>query len=532
MSNAQRPTSYVWKFKAPVSRANWNANVVNAVTKVIEEYNGNILARKLGNFGSRFALAVVKAGHLLEDDIVGDQTGHVNPHRPISLTNGSYGKLGLNDLYGNQTLTKIYKKGGHFIDATLDSRDFAGVITKGGKGIDIEPDYFYLIPPSPSNPNGEIGIIELKVGYGKKDKGQEAIQLRRAAVLFVKWASVFWPGAKPKVKLYFVGWSAQKISQVDFNEDPNLNPSSYPMDSIPIYVLTGRGCCNLLNINYQQAITELRKYAPAAKNYIFSTVRGLSKLYNNQKRALAGLPKGTVPRLPARNTANIPHMFPSNLFMRRNTNKPTNVPKNTAQSILNRNLSINRANSVVTNIRPGNNVANSFNILESKSASGKALGGVMKGMAENEALKAAALERKKRKLEEMAVGTAVSRELRGLKGVLNRKTTELNAVRAKHVKRPTPATTAALAKAERNMANAKRAYNLQVAAESAPQPNKDSIINRIARSNMGNFPRVYAEFLKTGIPPGELRNKLVNLARNNTTGQYNYKRQYVNARLA
>jgi hypothetical protein len=530
MANNSRPTTYVWKLKAPVSRTNWNANVVNAVTKVIEEYNGNILARKLGNFGSRFALAVVKAGHLLEDDIVGDQTGRVNPHRPISLTNGSYGKLGLSDPYGSQTLKKIYAKGGHFIDATLDSRDFAGVVTKGGKGVDIEPDYFYIIPPSSSNPNGEIGIIELKVGYGKKDKGQEAIQLRRAAVLFLKWANMFWPGAKPKIKLYFVGWSAQKISQVDFNEDPNLNPSAYPMDAVPIYVMTGRGCCNLLNINYQQAITELRKYAPGAKNYIFSTIKGLSRLYNNQKRALAGLPKGAIPRLPARNTTNIAHTIPSNLFMRRNLNKPANVPKNSAQSLLNRNLNASRSNHGVTNIRTGNNVANSFNILESKSASGKALGGIMKGLAENEALKAAAAERKKRKLGEIeelttiTTNTATLRRLRGLQAIIKRAAGEL--AKAK--------TNASKNRASKNLAEAQRAYNsLLLESRPAKVPavlNKNAIVKSITNAN--DPVAAYGKFIRehTNLAPN-IQKKFIELRNSSmTNANRNYYQTILNTK--
>jgi len=493
MANS-RPTSYVWKLKAPISRSNWDANVVNAVTKVLENYNGNILAKKLGNFGSRFALAVVKAGHLLEDDIVGDQTGRVNPHKPISLTNGSFGKLGLNDAYGSQTLEKIFKSGGHFIDATLDSRDFEGVVTKGGKGIDIEPDYFYLIPPTPSKPNGEIGIIELKVGYGKKDKGQEAIQLRRAAVLFLKWAAKFWPGKNPLVKLYFVGWSAQTVNQIDFNEDPNLNPSAYPVDEVPIYILTGKGCCDLLGIDYKRAITELRKYAPAAKNYIFSTVKGLSRLYNNQKRALTGLPRGTVPRLPARNTVNIHHTFPSNLFMRKNSNGAANIPKNQAQSILSSKLRNGPTNLSVKNIQSKNNIAKSFNIMESKSASGKALGGVMKGLAENQARTAAAAALAEQKRKVLTEGT-MSRLLFARKTNLNRAKKEYEAAfgpgsRLKEAGR---------AKARAALNRAQELYNLQKAANEGTKVSVENIAKKVNTNLIkfkGNPIPVFEELVK------------------------------------
>jgi hypothetical protein len=341
-----------------------NQNTINAVTKVLEEYNGDPLARKLGNFGSRFALAVVKAGHLLEDDIIGNQAGItrlmrgnntsgatiLNPHFPVSLTNGTYGKLGMGrkaDPYGTRTLRSIFKYGGHFIDTTLDSRDFDDVppahIISGGKGVDIESDYWWLVPPSPENPNGEAGIVELKAGFGKKNKGQEAIQLRRAAVLINYWASILW-GTKPKIKLYFVAWSASNIDEIDFNEDKSAanrraengsgnnstsNSSIFP-DNLPIILLTGKGICDLLDINYNRAIVELRKYAPAAKNYIFTTFSLLNGIYRQQKMARnRGLPLGARPRLRAENNTLLPRVY-SNLFRNYKNVKPVPVPKNNA----------------------------------------------------------------------------------------------------------------------------------------------------------------------------------------------------------
>ena len=358
-STNRRPSTYVWQMK----RLNTNQNSVNAVTKVLEEYNGDPLAKKLGNFGSRFALAVVKAGHLLEDDIIGNQAGIgrlmnggnvsgaavLNPHFPVSLTNGTYGKLGMGpkaDPYGKRTLQTIFRYGGHFIDTTLDSRDFSEVppahIISGGKGVDIESDYWWLTPPSPENPNGEAGIVELKAGFGKKNKGQEAIQLRRAAVLINYWAGILW-GTAPKIKLYFVAWSAENIDQIDFNEDKsavnrragnnsgNTNTSSSAIfpDNLPIILLTGKGICDLLDINYRRAITELRKYAPAAKNYIFTTFNLLSGIYRQQKDARnRGVPLGMRPRIRASNNTLLPRTY-SNLFRNKNV-KPVPVAKNNA----------------------------------------------------------------------------------------------------------------------------------------------------------------------------------------------------------
>jgi len=358
-STNRRPSTYVWQMK----RLNANQNSVNAVTKVLEEYNGDPLAKKLGNFGSRFALAVVKAGHLLEDDIIGNQAGItrlmnggnvagaavLNPHFPVSLTNGTYGKLGMGpnaDPYGKRTLQTIFKYGGHFIDTTLDSRDFALVppnhIISGGKGVDIESDYWWLTPPSPDNPNGEAGIVELKAGFGKKNKGQEAIQLRRAAVLINYWAGILW-GTTPKIKLYFVAWSAENIDQIDFSEDKsatnrraanisgntNTSNSSVFPDNLPIILLTGKGICDLLDINYRRAITELRKYAPSAKNYIFTTFNLLSGIYRQQKDARnRGVPLGARPRIRASNNTLMPRVY-SNLFRNKNV-KAVPVAKNNA----------------------------------------------------------------------------------------------------------------------------------------------------------------------------------------------------------
>lgn len=358
-STNRRPSTYVWQMK----RLNANQNSVNAVTKVLEEYNGDPLAKKLGNFGSRFALAVVKAGHLLEDDIIGNQAGItrlmnggnvsgaavLNPHFPVSLTNGTYGKLGWGpsaDPYGKRTLQTIFRYGGHFIDTTLDSRDFSLVpsnhIISGGKGVDIESDYWWLTPPSPENPNGEAGIVELKAGFGKKNKGQEAIQLRRAAVLINFWAQTLW-GKTPKIKLYFVAWSAENIDQIDFNEDKtaatrraqnnsgnnSTSSSSIFPDNLPIIILTGKGICDLLDINYRRAITELRKYAPSAKNYIFTTFNLLSGIYRQQKEARnRGVPLGARPRIRAANNSLLPRVY-SNLFRNKNV-KAVPVAKNNA----------------------------------------------------------------------------------------------------------------------------------------------------------------------------------------------------------
>ena len=384
-----------------MKRLNSNQNSVNAVTKVLEEYNGDPLAKKLGNFGSRFALAVVKAGHLLEDDIIGNQAGItrlmnggnvsgaavLNPHFPVSLTNGTYGKLGMGpyaDPYGKRTLQTIFKYGGHFIDTTLDSRDFGLVppehILSGGKGVDIESDYWWLTPPSPENPNGEAGIVELKAGFGKKNKGQEAIQLRRAAVLINYWASILW-GTKPKIKLYFVAWSAENIDQIDFNEDKtatnrraenisgntNTSSSSIFPDNLPIILLTGKGICDLLDINYRRAITELRKYAPSAKNYIFTTFNLLSGIYRQQKNARnRGVPLGARPRIRSANNTLLPRVY-SNLFRNKNV-KAIPVAKNNAAQTGLVNLLQRRLSAINPSLpRGGRNLAltNSTNAISS-----------------------------------------------------------------------------------------------------------------------------------------------------------------------
>ena len=60
--------------------------------------------------------------------------------------------------------------------------------------------------------------------------------------------------------------------------------------------------------------------------------------------------------------------------------------------------------------------------------------------------------------------------------------------------------------------------------------NTNAYIQSVA--NRTNFAVAYKEFLTKNIDPGLLRQKLINLAAMNETGQYNAKRRYVNAQLA
>jgi hypothetical protein len=216
--------------------------------------------------------------------------------------------------------------------------------------------------------------------------------------------------------------------------------------------------------------------------------------------------------------------------MRRNLNKPANVPKNSAQSLLNRNLNASRSNHGVTNIRTGNNVANSFNILESKSASGKALGGIMKGLAENEALKAAAAERKKRKLGEMeelttiTTNTATLRRLRGLQAIIKRAAGEL--AKAK--------TNASKNRASKNLAEAQRAYNSLV-LESRPAKvpavlNKNAIVKSITNAN--DPVAAYGKFIRehTNLAPN-IQKKFIELRNSSmTNANRNYYQTILNTK--
>jgi len=104
---------------------------------------------------------------------------------------------------------------------------WADVYDKAKGKVDCEPDLIVRLP-------GAIHIYELKMGKGKSETStepREYLQLLRARHLFEKFLALpeFAGVQKPKIKLYFVGWSAKTDAMVDFGRPvwhDRLSPES------------------------------------------------------------------------------------------------------------------------------------------------------------------------------------------------------------------------------------------------------------------------------------------------------------------
>jgi hypothetical protein len=120
------------------------------------------------------------------------------------------------------------------------------VIKEKAKGsVDVEPDII-ICDPAPG-PGGTVWIVEMKIGNGKKDSGEEYNQLCRVKKLFnILWneyvgaeqAAGRRPRAKPVIKMMFVGWAAKTNDDVVFTSPGRTMGRDNPV-KVPYYNNSG-----------------------------------------------------------------------------------------------------------------------------------------------------------------------------------------------------------------------------------------------------------------------------------------------------
>ena len=106
--------------------------------------------------------------------------------------------------------------------------EWAALKSKAKGENDVEPD---IIVCDPNRGNPIVYIVEMKIGNGKKDSGEEHNQLCRVKMLFEIMLSEYeqsvasrnrrspWNSTRkrPTVSMLFVGWAAKTNQDVDFN---------------------------------------------------------------------------------------------------------------------------------------------------------------------------------------------------------------------------------------------------------------------------------------------------------------------------
>jgi hypothetical protein len=131
--------------------------------------------------------------------------------------------------FQNETKNIIYLKS-KFSLKTLNAIPAWGAIEKKAKGVgDVEPDIIVWSPPT-ANSGGRpvVNIIEMKIGKGKKDGGEEYNQLCRVKALCEMWMNEYAKSTtksnvtartgwkRPIIKLWFCGWAAKTNADVVF----------------------------------------------------------------------------------------------------------------------------------------------------------------------------------------------------------------------------------------------------------------------------------------------------------------------------
>lgn len=195
-------------------------------------------------------------------------------------------------------------------------------LTEHSKGkVDCEPD---LIVRTPT----ELHIYELKMGWGKKEANtqpKEYHQLLRARRLFEKFMAEpeFANEPKPKIKLYFVGWSAPTDEAVIFGIPPWADdlPLERRVTKVNAEGLVNSGCplnhqlvtkiVSMLNLQKAIAYYEaLKKYfepwgegRPDLNRWVNSTLAKIKAESGNHRNAIEKPPERVVTRLQAKITA-------------------------------------------------------------------------------------------------------------------------------------------------------------------------------------------------------------------------------------
>lgn len=131
--------------------------------------------------------------------------------------------------FQKETKNMVYLKS-KFSLATLNAIPAWDAIKDKAKGVsEVEPDIIVWSPPT-ANSGGRpiVHIIEMKIGKGKKDSGEEHNQLCRVKALCELWMNQYeksknandirnkvgWK--KPIIKMWFCGWAAKTNADVVF----------------------------------------------------------------------------------------------------------------------------------------------------------------------------------------------------------------------------------------------------------------------------------------------------------------------------
>jgi hypothetical protein len=134
----------------------------------------------------------------------------------------------------NKTIGRMYLKAKYSMSEVNTDPNWKVLATKAKGQFDAEPDIIMWLPKRVSA-NGRtipptICLIEMKVGKGKKDSGEEWNQLCRVKWTLKKWLNEFQASnspelrkalnngwMRPNIEMYFCGWSADSAGSVEFS---------------------------------------------------------------------------------------------------------------------------------------------------------------------------------------------------------------------------------------------------------------------------------------------------------------------------
>jgi hypothetical protein len=179
------------------------------------------------------------------------RVGHVydcERTKQTSYKDDLFKQLFLDVNFQKETKNAVYLKS-KFSLATLNAIPAWGAISDKAKGTgEVEPDIIVWSPPT-ANSGGRpiVHIIEMKIGKGKKDSGEEHNQLCRVKALCELWMNQYdksknatdvknkvgWK--RPLIKMWFCGWAAKTNADVVFQRPGEYmgqrNPVRIPYSS-------------------------------------------------------------------------------------------------------------------------------------------------------------------------------------------------------------------------------------------------------------------------------------------------------------
>lgn len=158
--------------------------------------------------------------------------------------NDLFKQLFLDVNFQKETKNAVYLKS-KFSLSKLNQVPAWGAIKDKAKGVsEVEPDIIVWSPPT-ANSGGKpvVHIIEMKIGKGKKDSGEEHNQLCRVKALCEMWLNEYTKSTnkadvknrenwkRPIIKMWFCGWAAKTDADVVFQR-----PGAYMGQRDPVKV--------------------------------------------------------------------------------------------------------------------------------------------------------------------------------------------------------------------------------------------------------------------------------------------------------